>query len=568
MLIRLVLYCLAAVMLAAPAHAELRDLKKIVLSSDAAPDVDGATFHTVYSPQINNRGDIIFDARLMGEGISYPNENTVYIYNGPRESLIARGGEVAPETGGAVMQAVSVETMTDDGLVLFGAYLIGGNANEQGAWFTRDGAETRYIVGNGDPVDLPEIAPILRFYDAWARDPFHMNNKGEIVFFANFAGAGQYYQDNTGLFQVEEVGYRKLVRGGEFPPGAGGLQIRTLNPHRGEPGFTDIGEINDNGDVVYVANLLDVTGPPTSKDHLLLIGPGGGSIRARRYDPAPGDGGYDHYTFFEPKLNNFGDIAFHGLVIKNNATKLAIHRLGPSGDRRIALEGEAAPGAEGLIYGFLGSIGTIALNNNAETVFLAGLQTPGEPFNPTDLAVYLNRADGTNELIVRSGDTIDLGGGDVRTVYYPQTSAHSINDHGQITIRITFTDYSTGIFRYGPDIDEDGDGVFDEADLCPGTVIPEAAPTSGDLGNGRYALTMVGDMTFAIGEKSKSNERDDEDDRRDRERPAYTTADTGGCSCEQIVDGLHLGKGHLKHGCSNGAMKNWILGVPLDPTNP
>ena len=38
----------------------------------------------------------------------------------------------------------------------------------------------------------------------------------------------------------------------------------------------------------------------------------------------------------------------------------------------------------------------------------------------------------------------------------------------------------------------------------------------------------------------------------------YTTEDTAGCSCEQIVDLLDLGKGHLKHGCSFSAMDEWL----------
>jgi hypothetical protein len=45
---------------------------------------------------------------------------------------------------------------------------------------------------------------------------------------------------------------------------------------------------------------------------------------------------------------------------------------------------------------------------------------------------------------------------------------------------------------------------------------------------------------------------------------SYTLAETGGCSCEQIVDALGLGDGHRKHGCSISAMDEWI--ATLDPT--
>ncbi|MGZ6142170.1 MAG: hypothetical protein ACXWLM_02475 [Myxococcales bacterium] len=36
----------------------------------------------------------------------------------------------------------------------------------------------------------------------------------------------------------------------------------------------------------------------------------------------------------------------------------------------------------------------------------------------------------------------------------------------------------------------------------------------------------------------------------------FTLDDTGGCSCEQIVD--KLGLGEKKFGCSPGTMENWV----------
>ncbi|MCP4900321.1 MAG: hypothetical protein GY906_25415, partial [bacterium] len=41
----------------------------------------------------------------------------------------------------------------------------------------------------------------------------------------------------------------------------------------------------------------------------------------------------------------------------------------------------------------------------------------------------------------------------------------------------------------------------------------------------------------------------------------FTTTDTGGCSCEQIVEEEGLGNGHTKFGCSLGAMRNWIEAI-------
>ena len=92
--------------------------------------------------------------------------------------------------------------------------------------------------------------------------------------------------------------------------------------------------------------------------------------------------------------------------------------------------------------------------------------------------------------------------------------------------------------------DVDGDGVNDDADACPATVIPESLDR--DLGVNRYAL-IDGDFDFDTVVPGKGK----------KTPPAFSTQDTAGCSCEQIVERLGLGKGHSKFGCSVGIMRRW-----------
>jgi hypothetical protein len=99
--------------------------------------------------------------------------------------------------------------------------------------------------------------------------------------------------------------------------------------------------------------------------------------------------------------------------------------------------------------------------------------------------------------------------------------------------------------------DDDLDGQPDAcADQCLGTAIPEATVPSDGLGVNRYAL-VNDDFVFDTvpppgGGAAKS----------------FTVADTQGCSCEQIIDRLGLGAGHRKHGCSAGALEEWIASLP------
>jgi hypothetical protein len=46
--------------------------------------------------------------------------------------------------------------------------------------------------------------------------------------------------------------------------------------------------------------------------------------------------------------------------------------------------------------------------------------------------------------------------------------------------------------------------------------------------------------------------------------PSFTIQDTAGCSCSQIIDALHLGRGHAKLGCSIGIMQKWVRRVNSD----
>ncbi|MBW1880226.1 MAG: hypothetical protein JRJ84_17840 [Deltaproteobacteria bacterium] len=95
-----------------------------------------------------------------------------------------------------------------------------------------------------------------------------------------------------------------------------------------------------------------------------------------------------------------------------------------------------------------------------------------------------------------------------------------------------------------PPPDQDHDGVPDDADRCPDTVLPDEAPTAVLKAN-RWADTD-GDGTFdTVGETASP----------------FTLADTAGCSCAQIVREAELGGGHLKSGCATAAMEEWKASV-------
>ena len=93
--------------------------------------------------------------------------------------------------------------------------------------------------------------------------------------------------------------------------------------------------------------------------------------------------------------------------------------------------------------------------------------------------------------------------------------------------------------------DLDNDGVGDHADVCPATVIPEPVPTR-ELGVDRWALTDD-DLIFETKSPPGSGPG-----------MSFSTEDTAGCSCAQIIAAQGLGSGHSKFGCSTDVMNAWV----------
>ena len=88
--------------------------------------------------------------------------------------------------------------------------------------------------------------------------------------------------------------------------------------------------------------------------------------------------------------------------------------------------------------------------------------------------------------------------------------------------------------------DSDGDGVLDEFDRCPATVLPDD-PTR-EVKSNRYVATVDG---FVTGDGD----------------PGPSLAETGGCSGTQIIELLGLGTGHERFGITASALDTWLASL-------
>jgi parallel beta-helix repeat protein len=198
-----------------------------------------------------------------------------------------------------------------------------------------------------------------------------------------------------------------------------------------------------------------------------------------------------------------------------------------------------------IIDAYLPITGTNSLDFSA--------RSPADPFSytyPLSMDVYRVR-DGSYTPL---GQTVtyhalDWPAADVFSVKFTDTGVLATDQLALIatTANPSSSEFSVPIsFTLRPPADDDGDGVGNADDQCPGTVIPEANVPSVKLGVNRFAL-VNDDLDFETTLPRGSGPG-----------RSYSTTETAGCSCEQIVDEFGLGGGHMFFGCSISAMDGWV----------
>jgi hypothetical protein len=486
-----------------------RFLDKVSLRGDAAtgPGVPaGATIFNIYRAHLSNSGTVVFDAALSGAGT----KNTG-VFSGPvagPHPALAVKGTAAP--GGGLFGAFSSLSINATGSTSFQS-AIGSNpslfsggmvAAARGGLAPTGGGET-YIVlqkpalasegsllvtgnlqlGSGLGVTVGEDTLLVRgatevlareggasSLAATAYGHFHprvvASDRNDRYAFSAFLLETPFDpSDNTALFTGVLGGGapQAVVREGEVAAGTGGA---TFSIFMGEA-------VNSAGEIVLRANVAG-TGVAAANNEGLWTTSGniGGSplLVAREGDVAPclpdNLAAFERFSFFH--LGDDGSVCFFAYLKDATATP-AVHS-GNDGSlwrwsngqlHLIAREGGTANNTAGAI---IGSFGTISCNGTGGIAFEVSLVSGfGDTTSSTNQAVFLDRGmtDPVPLLVLRRGDTFDLGGGDMRTVVGLSTTSEtnvggatggygrSINDAGEILLNLTLSGNASGVFVLG-----------------------------------------------------------------------------------------------------------------------
>jgi hypothetical protein len=283
-----------------------------------------------------------------------------------------------------------------------------------------------------------------------------INATGQVAFRAQLSGTGVGFGNDNALFAGAPGALVPVARAGDPAPGTppGVRYAYVYDP-----------ALNDHGDVAYLAT-LELNNPGNSG---IFAGPAAApQLVARTGDTAPQAGpGVRFATMFgsfdpgltlpvvSPVFNNAGQLAFPcslsgvGVTADNDDALYA----GPAGGLRlVARAGEQAPGLPpGVKFGSFNY--SLAINDSGQVAFVTKLAWPTP--SADEVAIYVFDPAVGIELVARSGQMFDVGGGDLRRIGFntlgivggqDAISRVSLSDDGRLLFLARFDGGTQGLF--------------------------------------------------------------------------------------------------------------------------
>ncbi|MEX2306025.1 MAG: choice-of-anchor tandem repeat NxxGxxAF-containing protein [Pirellulales bacterium] len=435
-------------------------LRMVAKSGGPAP-ATGAAFAQFSDVVIADGGITAFKATLAGTAIGDDNRDSIWLDRSGTLTLFARAGQKAPDPA-AELRFSHFETpiaVNGDGQISFFARTRdkeGGTAQSSGLWTAGSGGVSLAADAGGTAIDgLPDVVfSPQSFEQPFANNPV-ISPSGQTIFRGFLAGPGVDESNLNGLWSYSELaGLRLMVRAGEVAEGTGGKAFL---------GFPGIPTINAAGDTAFVAFFgaahdgaaelgLGLWLRRTSGElhHIFAIG-----------DDAPGIAGDVHFVdSFNPVMNAASRVAFLAAVAGEgvnsfNEVGLWSNGMSPHGGLRlIARQGDNAPGSEnGFVFGvFLEP----SLNAAGQSAFMAaGFRQVDGTILDNAFGIWGQDRTGHLRLVARVGQILEIGPGDHREIAFlafasetggEDGKARGLNDQGQVVLRATFTDGSSGVF--------------------------------------------------------------------------------------------------------------------------
>ena len=322
------------------------DVSMVARWSDPAPGLPGLSLinstgtqgigsQVLISP---SGGYKLWSSFLSGPGVSTTNDTALFGSSPGGSFLVAREGDPAPGTAGAVFSGnlssqYQFAQVNRNGTVLFQSSLAGGDVTgpaNNGAIFTGTPGALSILLRLGDTV-LP--GPVKA---AGAGTIQQMDNDGRVLYDVILTGAGVTAANDRSLwFYTPGSGSTLLAREGDPAPGTAGATFG--NPaNNWYPGCSPT-SLTRSGKYEMAVDLKGGDVIPGLNDKALYVGSvtGGMTMIARAGDPAPGtDAFFQGFSPFYSLINDAGDVAFQAVLTGGTSERATTRASGPGSPAR------------------------------------------------------------------------------------------------------------------------------------------------------------------------------------------------------------------------------------------
>ncbi len=345
----------------------------------AAPGAGaGVTFACCFQiPTINASGQVAFRGNLQGSGVTGANAAGIWAGGAGSLSLVARTGTPAAELpdGVTYLALYTDPCLNDSGEVCFAARVAGTGVDTTNDFVIVRGmpGALEVLAREGDEAPGTGGAVFNNFYDQFTLDaqPI-LNDLGHIVFRAYIGGAGVDGSNYEGIWRYTPgTGLELVARRGSVAPGTGDLWEYFLNPEIGPQGAVTFigGLVNDDADPFNDRGVWK--GEPGAVE---LV------IRAGSLAPGLGlklipNGGDSSITPISAD-----DAVTFNVILQDqdsNPAGTGLCSYGQSGSEMVAYTGQTAPGLGGAQYSGFNLYGPRPISSVLFQAYLTGTGVTG-----------------------------------------------------------------------------------------------------------------------------------------------------------------------------------------------
>jgi hypothetical protein len=380
-------------------------LQLVAAAGQQAPGTpEGVKLALLMNLMLNERGQVAFVGVLQGPGVVFgTNQVGIWVGEPGRVQLVARSGDAAPGTDGLPYRiGLDRFVLNREGGVAFAAGL---SLADEGIWAGTPGA-IQLVARTGKPAPAPGTN--IQSLD-WPEQPV-LNDLGEIAFAALL---GVDSPESAVVFSGVPSALASVAWPGDSTPTDGLEWGNTL----GTPSL-------NNADEVLLDTLVQNSTGASPFETLWLVSPFSTRLLASEGADAPETGLLFKDFNAAAALGSSGNAAFVGHLqdpsgLSNPAKDTAVFLSTAAGLRLLAWKGAPAAGLPpNVVFGdptrpsaFPG----LFLNERGQVAFTSTVSGPGVSAG-NNTALWASDTGGTLRLLIRQGDSLDLGNGLAPTI--------------------------------------------------------------------------------------------------------------------------------------------------------